>query len=39
MDGFDWLNDWDFRTAESNIEGLLIKGAPLSARTLSLLES
>ena len=37
--GLDWLNDWDFRTAESNIEDLLIKCTPLSARTLSLLES
>jgi hypothetical protein len=38
-EGLNWLNDWDFRMAESNIEGLLIKGHPLSARTLSLLES
>lgn len=38
-EGLDWLRDWDFRMAESNIEDLLIKGTPLSARTLSLLES
>jgi hypothetical protein len=38
-DGLDWLNGWDFRTAESDIEDLLTKGTPLSARTLSLLES
>jgi hypothetical protein len=38
-EGLGWLNDWDFRMAESNIEDLLIKGTPLSARTLSLLAS
>jgi hypothetical protein len=38
-DGLDWLNGWDFRTAESDIEDLLTKGTPLSARTLSLPES
>lgn len=38
-EGLGWLNDWDFRMAESNIEDLLTKGTPLSARTLSLLAS
>jgi hypothetical protein len=38
-EGLEWLNYWDFRLAESNIEDLLIKGTPLSARTLSLLAS
>jgi hypothetical protein len=38
-DGLGWLNDWDFRLAESNIEELLTKGTPLSLRTQSLLES
>jgi hypothetical protein len=38
-DDLDWLNDWNFRTAESDIEDLLTKGMPLSARDLTLLES
>lgn len=38
-EGLGWLNDWDFRMAESNIEDLLMKGTPLSVRTLSLLAS
>jgi hypothetical protein len=38
-EGVDWLNDWDFRMAESNTEDLLTKGNSLSPKTLSLLES
>lgn len=38
-EGVDWLNDWDFRVAESRIEDLLIKRIPSSSRTRSLLES
>lgn len=32
-----WVKDWDFRTAESDIEDLLTKGTKLTERTLSLL--
>lgn len=37
-EGLAWMEDWDFRTAESNIENLLTRGVPLSARTRTLLE-